>query len=95
MTIDANAYFTQIAANAAPQPDAHWLGPLTECDYCDAQFEDEKWMIDGVDPDSADEQWGNACAECAKSQGFRIGRGHEQLYQHQGDDWVLVAGGNR
>lgn len=88
----ADAFFARIAAEAGPQEPGQWHGKLSVCDWCGAPFEALSWMIDGVDPDGESEEWSCACAECAWSNRIRIGRGHGQLYQRQGEDWILVAG---
>ena len=65
-----------------------WMGsPIEKCQLCEEQITAR--FVDGA---TLMGPWAIMCTPCHGKLGVGIGTGRGQLYQHEGTDWVKVAG---
>lgn len=68
----------------------YFAPPPDNCDLCDRQLREDKYMIDGRVKDHG--YWACMCSTCFRASGTGIGVGKGQLYLRNENGWLEVAG---
>jgi hypothetical protein len=87
--ITADSLEALVDLHRARQHNVRFTLPPTHCDVCRKTLANEKYMIDGATKSGP---WACMCRECFAERGQKIGCGFGQLYLHDDEGWLEVAG---